>query len=85
MNNTIPAVEKAVQLLLALAEGEKTQAELSAGLGISMSTAYRILTTLQAHRWVRKNSGAALYHYRCRYRFHCHRLIRKATLCRKTL
>ena len=59
MNNTIPAVEKTVQLLLALAAGEKTQAELSAELGISMSTAYRILTTLQAHRWVRKRSGAA--------------------------
>ena len=28
MNNTIPAVDKAVQLLLSLAEGEKTQAEL---------------------------------------------------------
>jgi len=59
MNNTIPAVDKTVQLLLTLAEGEKTQAELSAELGISMSTAYRILTTLQAHRWVRKRSGAA--------------------------
>ena len=59
MNNTIPAVDKTVQLLLALAEGEKTQAELSSELGISMSTAYRILTTLQLHRWVRKHAGAA--------------------------
>ena len=57
MNNTIPAVDKTVQLLLALAEREMTQAELSAELGIAMSTAYRILMTLQAHRWVRKQTG----------------------------
>ncbi|MBO4646587.1 MAG: helix-turn-helix domain-containing protein [Lentisphaeria bacterium] len=57
MNNTIPAVDKSVQLLLALAEREMTQAELSAELGIAMSTAYRILMTLQAHCWVRKHPG----------------------------
>ncbi len=59
MNNKIPAVEKAVQMLLALSERDATQAELCAALGISQSTAYRILMTLQEHRWVAKRSGAA--------------------------
>ena len=59
MNNTIPALEKAIQMMLTIAEGEKTQAELSSELGISMSTAYRILMTLQNHRWVRKHPGAS--------------------------
>ena len=58
MNNQIPAVDKAVQLLLLLSEREATQAELSRALGISMSTCYRILMTLQEHRWVVKKSGA---------------------------
>ena len=58
MNNKIPAVEKAVQLLLLLSEKEATQAELCALLGIAPSTAYRILMTLQEHRWVMKKSGA---------------------------
>ncbi|MBQ7649323.1 MAG: IclR family transcriptional regulator [Victivallales bacterium] len=58
MNNKIPAVDKAVQLLLLLSEKEATQAELSAELGISMSTTYRILMTLQEHRWVVKKGGA---------------------------
>lgn len=58
MNNMIPAVDKTVQLLSRLAEQESTQAELSRTLGISMSTAYRILTTLQEHRWVRKKAGS---------------------------
>ena len=49
MNNKIPAVEKTIALLELLAklpEGA-TQAELKKELGISMSTAYRILQTLQ--------------------------------------
>lgn len=58
MNNTIPAVDKTIQLLSRLSEQEATQAELSRTLGISMSTAYRILTTLQEHRWVRKKAGS---------------------------
>ena len=57
MNNTIPAVDKAVLMLLALSNGAKTQAELSKELGVATSTAYRILMTLQAHRWVRKQQG----------------------------
>ncbi len=59
MNNKIPAVDKAVQLLLRLSERNATQAELCATLGISQSTTYRILMTLQEHRWVAKRSGAA--------------------------
>ncbi len=58
MNNKIPAVEKAVQLLLLLSEKDATQAELSRALGIAPSTAYRILMTLQEHRWVLKKTGA---------------------------
>ena len=59
MNNKIPAVEKTVQMLLALSESDATQAKLCASLGISQSTAYRILMTLQEHRWVVKKTGAA--------------------------
>ena len=55
--NKIPAVDKTVQLLTALTERDYSQAELSSKLRISMSTAYRILMTLQAHRWVRKKAG----------------------------
>lgn len=55
MNNTIPAVDKTVQLLLMLSTKEATQAELSKSLGISMSTTYRILMTLLHHRWVSKS------------------------------
>ena len=57
MNNTIPAVDKTVRFLLALSERPHTQAELSEKLGTAMSTAYRILTTLQAHDWVRKEGA----------------------------
>ena len=55
--NKIPAVDKTIQLLTALSEKDFSQAELSEKLDISMSTAYRILMTLQAHRWVRKKAG----------------------------
>ena len=51
-------MDKAVQLLLRLAEKDATQAELGASLGISASTTYRILMTLQEHRWVCKKIGA---------------------------
>ncbi len=57
MNNINPAVDKAVLLLLALAEKEATQAELCSSLGIAPSTAFRILTTLLSHRWIRKKAG----------------------------
>ena len=57
MNNMIPAVDKTILLLLALSERPSTQAELSGRLGIAMSTTYRILMTLQAHRWIRKKTN----------------------------
>ena len=57
--NKIPAVDKTIQLLTALSEKDFSQAELSEKLDISMSTAYRILMTLQAHRWVRKKCYSA--------------------------
>ncbi len=57
-NNTIPAVEKAVAILNRLGELPKgaTQSELAAALDIAPSTCYRILQTLQAADYVRKNS-----------------------------
>ncbi|MEA4863264.1 MAG: IclR family transcriptional regulator [Victivallaceae bacterium] len=55
MNNTIPAVEKTVHLMRALARKKSSQAELSKELDIAMSTTYRILSTLRKHDWVRKN------------------------------
>ncbi len=58
MNNKIPAVDKAIQLLLLLSERDATQAELCAALGIAQSTCYRILMTLQEHRWVCEKGGA---------------------------
>ena len=60
MNNTIPAVDKALQMLEALSKKGFSQAALSKRLGISMSTAYRILQTLLAHNWVHKDD-AGLY------------------------
>ena len=59
MNNIIPAVDKTIQLLQVLAGRDATQSELSRELGITMSSAYRILMTLQHHNWVRKKSGAS--------------------------
>ena len=57
MNNIIPAVEKTILLMEFLAKSPEgaSQSELKKELGISMSTAYRILQTLLEHRWVRKN------------------------------
>ena len=57
MNNTIPAVDKTLRFLQALAERPRTQAELSGEFRIAMSTAYRILTTLQSRDWVRKDGA----------------------------
>lgn len=57
MNNTIPAVEKTVLLMQSLARKKSSQAELSKELDIAMSTAYRILSTLRRHDWVRKNEN----------------------------
>ena len=57
MNNTIPAVDKTVQILEKLAESPCSQGELSRALGVSMSTAYRILQTLRAREWVAKDAA----------------------------
>lgn len=57
MNNTIPAVDKTVQILEMLADSPCSQGELSRALGISMSTAYRILQTLKAREWVAKDDA----------------------------
>ena len=57
MNNTIPAVDKTIQLLEMLSKGAYTQSELSRTLEISMSSCYRILQTLLAHNWVEKNDS----------------------------
>lgn len=57
MNNTIPAVDKTVQMLELLSEGGASQSELSKRLKISMSTAYRILQTLLFRKWVCKDES----------------------------
>ena len=57
MNNTIPAVDKTIQLLEMLSGGAYSQSELSRTLEISMSSCYRILQTLLAHNWVEKNDS----------------------------
>ena len=56
--NTIPAVEKAVAILNRLGELPKgaTQSELATSLNIAPSTCYRILQTLLAADYIRKNS-----------------------------
>ena len=63
MNNNIPAVEKTLALLELLSSEEKglTQAQLKEKLHISMSTCYRILQTLLAKEWVRKDENS-VYH-----------------------
>lgn len=57
--NTIPAVEKTVAILVRLGESEGglSQAELAAELDIAPSSCYRILQTLLAADWVRKAGG----------------------------
>jgi len=57
--NIIPAVEKAVLLLERLGRnnGGATQAELAGELGITGSTCYRIIQTLQKYDWLRKTPG----------------------------
>lgn len=58
--NTIPAVEKTVQLIEYLGSSEVplTRGELAEHLGLSASTCYRILQTLQNSDWVRKTDGS---------------------------
>ncbi len=57
--NLIPAVDKAFALIEHLGRnpGGSSQAELSAKLGISASTCYRILQTMLRHDFVRKIPG----------------------------
>lgn len=57
MNNTIPAVDKTIQMLELLSECGASQSELSRRLQISMSTAYRILQTLLSRKWVQKDEN----------------------------
>jgi DNA-binding IclR family transcriptional regulator len=59
-DNMIPALDKALSLLehLGRNSGGSTQAELSAKLGITQSTCYRILQTLLRHDFVKKQAGS---------------------------
>lgn len=59
MNHTIPAVEKTVAIVTRLGErvDGMTQAELAAELDVTPSSCYRILQTLLAAAWVRKDGG----------------------------
>jgi len=63
-SHTIPALEKALEMLelLATAQDGLRQTELCARLGLSTSTAYRMLRTLLARNWLvrRKNGVFAL-------------------------
>lgn len=57
--NTIPALEKSLELmeLLASVKGGMTQTEARRRLGLSISTVYRIFNTLLARNWVRRRSN----------------------------
>lgn len=57
--NTIPAVEKTVAILniLSNSSGGVTQTELVKRLGVTQSTAYRILQSLLKYNWVRKTQS----------------------------
>ncbi len=56
--NTIPAIEKAVDLLNLLGSSDSgaTQSEIVKEIGISGATCYRILQTLVNNDWLKKNS-----------------------------
>ncbi len=59
MNNIIPSLYKALQLIHQLSEKNYTQVELSKKLKITMSTTYRILCTLLAEGWVVKKKDTS--------------------------
>ncbi len=59
MNNIIPSLRKALQLIRQLSEKNCTQAELSQKLHITMSTTYRILRTLLAEGWIVKKADSS--------------------------
>lgn len=63
MNNTVPSVSSAIQILESLADSPQgvPQVVLSTSLGLSSSTCYRILQSLAEHGWVVKE-GRGLWH-----------------------
>ena len=58
-SHTIPALEKAMELLELLGGAEEglRQSELCEALGLSTSTAYRMLRTLLARNWIIRKKG----------------------------
>ena len=56
--NTVPAVEKTVSILelLIRAEAGLTHAQLAENCGVTVSTCYRILKSLEKHNWIEKHS-----------------------------
>lgn len=58
MANTVPALERAIRLMQALANGgESTSLGLARQLGISQSSCYRILQTLVAADWIQPDAA----------------------------
>ena len=58
MPNTIPSLARAIRVMNALAEGgEFSSLGLAKRLGISQSTCYRILQTLEDADWIRAENG----------------------------
>ncbi len=57
--NTIPAVEKTLEILEYLSSREEpvSQAEICRSAGVSATTGYRIVQSLIAHDWVRRERG----------------------------
>lgn len=57
MKNIIPAVYKAIELVEILAKSQSglSRNELAEKLGISKTTAYRIINTLCMHKWIEKS------------------------------
>ena len=60
-DHTVPAVEKTVAVLTAIAgaEGGKSHAELAGACSVSPSTCYRILQSLLKCGWIEKLPGGA--------------------------
>ncbi len=57
--NTIPAVEKTLEIVeyLCMRESPASQAEICRNAGVSATTGYRIVQSLMAHDWVRRERG----------------------------
>ncbi len=62
--HTVPAVEKAVQILETLAKSDTgmSHSALAAACAVTPSTCYRILCTLIASGWLKKKQGDGTYH-----------------------